>query len=218
MSKTMFIAGVLCLCPLMHPSPTRAAAFTAFEAAVIQSPTCFDIPAPDTCLVRVHRDGTGGLETRLVKSYVCRGSRMQVQASTVRIRLRLKRDERCDELGALVPEGSTLAATLRMLRRADEFSHLVGRFQIIAPLTNQVLYSGTMEMMERVGSHHSPFGPNGEACEACDQKLHLEGWLFGCGMGHQTGQRLRANVTANRASGALTTRLVASIDGVLLRP
>jgi hypothetical protein len=164
----------------------------------------------------VHRHADGAIDAATTKKYRCHGVSMQlIQA---RMRFVLKREPRCDELGAQLPDGSILTAVVTLRRRADALGHLIGRFQILAPSTTRVLYAGTIELMERVGSHHEPFGPNGGACEACDQKAHLEGWLFGCGTGHNTQTRLRANVTLNRALNVVSTKLSGSIDGMLLRP
>ncbi|HET7225931.1 MAG TPA: hypothetical protein VFK69_09480 [Candidatus Eisenbacteria bacterium] len=192
-----------------------ARALAAPRAIAYSPPTCFDIPLVDSCFVRVHQHARGALEGHLIRNYSC--GRTTIQLMKSQLRLVLQREPRCDELGALLPSGSVLSATVSFRRRADEFGHLIGSFQLMSP-SQQPLYTGTIELMERVGSHHEPFGPNGQACEPCDRKGHLEGWLFGCGIGHQYGTRIRANVTLNRDVDKPNSNLTGSIDGLLLRP
>jgi hypothetical protein len=192
-----------------------ARAIAAPRAIAYYPPTCFDIPLVDSCFVRVHQHAQGAIEGHVVKHYVCGKTTIQLMKS--QLRLVLQREPRCDELGALLPAGSVLSATVSFRRRADAFGHLIGSFQVLSP-SRQPLYTGTIELMERVGSHHEPFGPNGQTCEPCDRRGHLEGWLFGCGIGHQYGTRMRANVTLNRDVDKANSNLTGSIDGLLLRP
>jgi len=50
-----------------------------------------------------------------------------------------------------------------------------GMFTITSP-ANVVLFHGRIELMERVSTHHPPFG-----AEACNLENHVEGWLIGNG-------------------------------------
>ena len=64
------------------------------------------------------------------------------------------------------------------IRRADGFAHFAGRAQIInaAPDPDVVLFSGTLDLIARIGSHPA-------LGEPCGPEAHVEGWFTGRGTG-----------------------------------
>jgi len=81
----------------------------------------------------------------------------------------------CDQ-NDIVPNGSVLSATGPIIRRNDQFADFMGEFTITSP-AGVVLFKGTMETLDRVGSHHLFFN-----CEACNPRSHFEGYLVGQGV------------------------------------
>jgi hypothetical protein len=117
----------------------------------------------------------------------------------------------CDELAAVIPNGSTLEATVDVIRRADDFSHLSGTFTLKNP-GGTTLFTGVIEAMRRIGTHHPPFG-----MEKCDQPEHLEGWLDGQGgQGPTKPYSLRVLIVAKVVGPPTASDISASIDGALI--
>jgi hypothetical protein len=75
----------------------------------------------------------------------------------------------------LIPDGSVLEAKGPVIRRRDGLADFTGRFVIRNP-TGRIMFRGAIELFDRVGTHHPPFGP-----EACNPESHVEGWLVGAG-------------------------------------
>ena len=82
-----------------------------------------------------------------------------------------------------------------LLRRAERLADFTGRFTITSP-TGVVLFRGAIELMDRVGTHHAPFGT-----ETCNLESHVEGWLVGLGEPTLPNHCLRPLFVA-RATGA----------------
>jgi hypothetical protein len=100
-------------------------------------------------------------------------------------------------------------------QRKDGLAHFCGTFRLIAG--NTLLYQGTLETLDRVGSHSG--GPGLQQCEHCNEKEHLEGWIAGRGMQRGTDRYLRALIVAhvtNRSEDGTQATLQGVINGVVL--
>ena len=75
----------------------------------------------------------------------------------------------CDPLLALIPNNSKLVATGNLIRRNDGFAHYLADFAILNP-AGATLFKGTMETIDRIGTHHLFFN-----CEQCNAPSHFEG-------------------------------------------
>jgi len=164
------------------------------------------------CLWRIHKKAGGDRRVTWQVPYAT-DKGPTARGSTV-IRLTLTSEgPPCDENPGLVPNNSVLQVRGYTLRRADSFAHLIGTFTLSNP-AGAVLFSGTLEAMDRIGTHHAPFGG-----EQCDQQGHLEGWLVGKGAGPMAPFTLRALVVgrASLPTGTAGAPIAASIDGTLIK-
>jgi hypothetical protein len=173
-------------------------------------------PRGQCCLFRLHQHAEGKrlpIPKNPKVSYQCAHQPGVTRRDDTTILLTLKREGQCDE----VPQGLVLAslkAVGNTIRRADDFAHFFGRFEIRDP-SGLPLFSGVLELFDRVGTHHPPFGT-----EACDQKSHQEGWLVGTGQGAARPFTLRALIVANGVQpvpGDDSAALNGSIDGALVQ-
>ncbi len=166
----------------------------------------------ECCLVRVHKKAEGRRMGKFGARYKCQRGTDSIATDMGDVRLELKLTTEgppCDEPNE-IPNGSTLEARGRMIRRSDTFSYFVGQFTIKNPAGAQ-LFTGTLHTLDRVGTHHAPFGG-----EACDNQSHFEGWIEGGNT--ENKHRLRALIVArgpvpNDPSGVPVT---ASIDGAII--
>jgi hypothetical protein len=171
------------------------------------------VPAGNCCLWQVEKRFDGTREANYEQPYVCDTGR------TVRGELRVKVTLRtagrlCDQNGALIPDGSSFEASGQVITRTDRFAHFSGKFVITSP-SGKELFNGTVETMDRVGSHHLFFN-----CEQCNPQSHFEGWLAGRGTDALPNHTLRGLIVAR---GAVPTPAVASapltgsINGMLVK-
>lgn len=120
----------------------------------------------------------------------------------------------CDEFSVLIPDGSILSARGATLRRKDGFSNFNGKFVILKAGSGDTIFEGTLELSERLGSHHTPFGS-----EVCDPISHNEGWLVGRGVNGLESFTIRAIIVLR---GQLpptdgSTPILGSFDGSLIK-
>ena len=184
------------------------------EASTPAAPALIDAAPVERCLWQIHKIAKGERQARLGEPYVCDTGK--TVSGKMKLRLVLESGGRpCDQNPALVPNGTVLSAEGHVTVREDGFAHFAGRFAIRAP-GGDVLFRGTMDLLDRVGTHHAPFGS-----EACNEKGHLEGWLEGHGSRRLPNHRLRAVIAAE--VGPLSTEAVsqpilrASINGTLIK-
>jgi hypothetical protein len=119
----------------------------------------------------------------------------------------------CDQ-SDLIPDGSRLDASGSLIRRADGFAHYIADFSITDP-GGTVLFQGTLETIDRLGSHHLFFNS-----EPCNPQSHLEGWLVGRGTSALPNHTLRALLVARGTVPSFTTPLTpmtGSLNGVLIK-
>lgn len=177
--------------------------------------TCPSI-ANNYCLIQIHKQFTEGRRVGGIRaSYTC--SQMTTTRGTESLSLVLKSAGRpCDENPALIPDGSKLVVdTGGFFRRKDGLAHFCGTFFIQSG--NTLLYQGTLETLDRVGSHSG--GPGLQPCEKCNEKDHLEGWLVGRGMQRGADRFLRALIVAhvtNRSEDGTQASLEGIINGIVL--
>ena len=119
----------------------------------------------------------------------------------------------CDQNPGLIPDGSVLETRGVLLRRADGLADFTGRFTITSP-TGVVLFRGAIELMDRVGTHHAPFGT-----EPCNPESHVEGWLVGLGEPTLPNHCLRALFVARGqlGPGGGPFPILGSLDGVFVK-
>lgn len=163
------------------------------------------------CLRRVHKQAKGSRSVQSWAPYACDTG--QTASGFTLLRLTLGSEGApCDQDG-LIPNNSVLEARGTTRRRADGFAYFTGNFSIRNP-AGAVIFEGTLELMDRLGSHHAPFG-----AESCNQQGHVEGWLAGRGSAGFSHNTLRAIVVANGnlpGAGA-SSALSGSIDGTLVK-
>jgi hypothetical protein len=164
-------------------------------------------PTGNCCLWQISKTAQGRRDASFGTPYACGTG--QTARGTAQIRLNLSSaGATCDQIN-LIPNSSRLEASGNLIRRADGFGHFMGKFTINNP-AGAVLFSGTLETIDRIGSHHPPFGT-----ETCNQQGHLEGWLVGSGSPPLSNFTLRALIVA-RAS-TFSAPVTASIDGTLIK-
>lgn len=169
------------------------------------------LPAGNLCIRRFARTFDGVTESVDVERYECRPRTTQRLSTAVTFRITAKAD--CDDVGQLLPV-TGLRAKGTTIRRSDGFAHFAGRAQIInaSPDPDVVLFSGTLELIARIGSHVG-------LGEPCAPETHVEGWFTGRGNGDYaklllnvvlagagelaTGTHAFPNVTQNRIIGTL---------------
>jgi hypothetical protein len=119
----------------------------------------------------------------------------------------------CDQNPELIPNGSTLEARGVLLRRADGLADFTGRFTIASP-AGAILFRGAIELMDRIGTHHAPFG-----AEPCNPESHVEGWLVGLGSAVLPNHCLRALFVARGqlGTGPGPFAIAGSLNGVLVK-
>ena len=160
--------------------------------------TCPTVPSGKCCLTRVSLAGRGLRSTQATHGarYDCPSGSTARPATQIRVDLR---SFQCNEERAftgtlrLVASGSTIV-------RADGVAEFFGKFQLGTPGPlpsgfSQVLVTGCIELIDRVGTHHA-LTPAAAGCEPCNPTNHVEGWLMGDGVGPQKGGHLRASLSA----------------------
>jgi hypothetical protein len=213
MSRVMvllvLIAGVLGSGAVVH-SRSRLPA-----RALAAAPPC--PPATQNCcLIQIHKRFKQGQRTGAFRiTYNCPLGTTSRGVAGVQIVL-TSAGQPCDEKPALIPNGSRLTVNSGgFFRRKDGLAHFCGPFTIT--MRNQVLYTGTLETLDRVGSHAGV--PGVGDCERCNQEEHLEGWLTGAGTRLGGSRYLRALIVAhvtNTSDDGSKAVLDGAINGVLI--
>ena len=169
------------------------------------------VPKGKCCLWQIDKVAAGNREaTDFGELYDCETGR--TQQATVVIKLELKSTRLiCDQIVAqkLLPDGSVLEAKGGFTFRSDGFAHFTGSFTI-QNVDGKRSFQGTIELMDRVGTHR--------ACEKCNEKSHLEGWLVGRASEHDN-LTLRAMIALKGVSlspDAPKKRLSGIINGALI--
>ncbi len=169
------------------------------------------LPLGNVCIRRFARTFDGVAQGGDAVRYKCRAVATERMTTTITFRITAAMD--CDDVGTLVPV-TGLTAKGTTIRRADGFAHFAGRAQIInaAPDPDVVLFSGTLDLIARIGSHPA-------LGEPCAPEEHVEGWFTGRGKGLfakmtmnlivagggrlATGTHAFPNVSQNRIIGTL---------------
>ena len=133
------------------------------------------LPVGNLCIRRFSRTFDGVTESTDAVRYKCRTVPTERLSTSVTFRITAALD--CDDVAALVPV-TGLRAKGTTIRRQDGFAHFGGRAQIInaSPEPDVVLFSGTLDLIARVGSHAG-------LAEPCAPEKHVEGWFTGRGTG-----------------------------------
>lgn len=121
----------------------------------------------------------------------------------------------CDPLLALIPNNSKLVATGHLIRRNDGFAHYIADFAILNP-GGATLFKGTMETIDRMGTHHLFFG-----CEQCNPVSHFEGWIVGRGTAAATANfAIRAMIVSRGtvpSPAVVSTPMTGSLNGTFIK-
>ena len=133
------------------------------------------LPVGNVCIRRFARTFDGVIDGIDAVRYKCRAIATERMTTLVTFRISAKAD--CDDIGTLVPI-TGLRAKGTTIRRTDDFAHFAGRAQIIdaGPDPDVVLFSGTLDLIARIGSHPA-------LGEPCAPEEHVEGWFTGRGKG-----------------------------------
>ena len=124
------------------------------------------------CLWRVHKLVDGERNATPQQSYDCGHVPMGSGWLTISASL-TSAGLPSDEWSDFLPDGSSLNGGGTIIRRRDGLADFSGMFTITSP-TNAIIFSGIIELMDRVGTHHPPFG-----MEPYNPPNHIEGWLVG---------------------------------------
>jgi hypothetical protein len=197
--------------------PMLSVTKSAEPNAALASPfpdVCVPVPPAggQCCLFRVQKRVEGERSITYNAPYICSGVETKEGDTTFKAVLG-SGGAPCDEAPAVIPDGSTLFAVGNTIRRKDGFSNFVGKFSITDPLGN-TLFEGTLELFERLGSHHSPFGT-----EVCDPISHNEGWLIGRGVNGLDSVSLRAIIVLRGQLPPVdgSTPVLGTFDGSFVR-
>jgi len=121
----------------------------------------------------------------------------------------------CDPLLAVIPNNSKLVATGHLIRRNDGFAHYLADFAILNP-AGTTLFKGTMETIDRIGTHHLFFN-----CEQCNSPSHFEGWIMGRGTAAVTANfAIRAMIVSRGtvpSPAVMSTPMTGSLNGTLIK-
>lgn len=212
--KTGYLIGILILV-------TAAIGYraTTIKVAAVPAPSPFPdviipgVPATgNCCLWQTQKKVEGNRSIQFGTPYKCDTG--QTRRGATQIKLKLSTGGLpCDQSAALIPTGSVLEAKGNTISRTDYFAHFMGRVAIKGP-KGELLFDGTMETIDRLGTHHAPFG-----AEACNPTSHLEGYLVARGAGALANYTLRALIVLRGGlpTGSAPAVLSGSIDGTLIK-
>jgi len=163
------------------------------------------------CLWQVHKIANGDRTVQPVPGNICLAAPTQRGALTIRFTDMISAGLPCDQRPDLIPNGSDLTANGVIIRRGDGLANFTGMFTITSP-ANVVLFHGRIELMERVATHHPPFG-----AEVCNLENHVEGWLVGNGGPGLANYCLRALYVASVLPvPGKPAGLRGSLDGIIV--
>ncbi len=141
------------------------------------------LPLGQVCIYRFLRTFDGVTQGVDAVRYECSSIGTERMSTTVTFRITARME--CDDVANLVPV-TGLKAQGTTIRRTDGFAHFSGRAQVInaTPEPDVVLFSGTLELIARIGSHPG-------LGEPCAPDNHVEGWFDGEGVGAFSKMSLR---------------------------
>lgn len=125
-------------------------------------------PAGTCCLWQVHKKAKGVRKFAGGKPYACPTGQTMRSDTSFELAL-FSAGAPCDQGPALIPDGSQLVAEGKTIWRNDGLTHFFGKFTI-KDTRGRGLFTGIMEIMDRVGTHPQ---------EPCNPMSHFEGWLVG---------------------------------------
>lgn len=157
-------------------------------AILVPKVTIPGVPVADCCLRHLHKAFEGHRVFKPEVPYDCDGMFTVRGATSIVMKPLLV--AHCDEQPSPIPNGSVLTSEGTTIARQDGLALFCGKFTISNP-NGGLLFTGYMELMDRVGTHHEPFG-----AEKCDEEYHIEGWLVGKGSRRYADLQLRALVVA----------------------
>ncbi len=198
-------------------APVEAPKAATAQETIMSPPTAAAVMVPlNATLFRVNRLAGGYRTAAFGESYVSPTG--PTSRGTTHIHLVLGTPAPLDQSIGMVPSGSVLDANGTTFRRQDGLAAFTGNFAIKGPgPTGATLFTGTMDLLDAVGSHQMPFGS-----EAPNMALHQEGWLHGEGAGPLSGCRLDAAVVARGplvpTASTPQTFQAPRVVGVLVKP
>ena len=175
-----------------------------------------DCPRGDCCMWRLGLETKGRLEHKLGRPHECPAGETAFGTGFLELDPLKSDGPPCDEKHGLIPDGSKLNAAIHTVHRKDDLAHICGTF--IISYQDKPIFTGDIDLMHRVNTHHDPFGK-----DPCDRKDHLQGWLLGKGAAREQGPGLLAAGDAGRADrpadGGVAGYAIgrANIDGVILK-
>jgi hypothetical protein len=215
------LSAIVCSAALVQTgesSELKPAAVEPDPGLAVQAPfpnvSIPGVPVPGKCcLWQVEERADGTREAQYDPAYNCDTG--QTMRGDMRVKVTLRSaGAPCDQNRGLIPNNSTLEAKGQVIRRRDNFAHFSGEFVIRNP-GGTVLFTGYIETIDRMGSHHLFFN-----CETCNGASHLEGWLVGRGSPALPNHTLRAMLVARGTVPSPTTAstpLVGSLNGTFLK-
>ena len=225
------LIGVVCGASLISKNNASAksvvgtAAAKAVEVPVVEAEPMPASPFPDIsipgvpatgncCLTQLEKRAQGTRKVDFGASYACPTGATQRGVMRVDMQL-VSAGGVCDPLVALIPNNSKLVATGNLIRRNDGFAHYLADFAILNP-AGATLFKGTMETIDRMGTHHLFFG-----CEQCNPVSHFEGWIVGRGTAAATANfAIRAMIVSRGtvpSPAVVSTPMTGSLNGTFIK-
>ena len=168
--------------------------------------------AGNCCLWQIHKKAVGQRKVDWQAPYPCATGTTRRGVLSLELAL-FTFSAPCDQNPGLVPDNSLVRARGIVIRREDGLADFASRFNIITP-AGAIIFRGHIELLDRIGTHHDPFGP-----EPCNPESHIEGWLVGLGEGAMVDWSLRVQFVARgqlpAAAGPFAVEGL--INGVLAR-
>ena len=140
----------------------------------------------DCCLWEIVRRANGRREAKYGAPYRCDTG--QTRRGEMSITMKLTTVTSTCNQQDIPANNSTLQARGVVIRRNDGYAYFSGEFAI-TDSTGKVLFKGTIETTDRLGTHHT-------TCEQCNPVSHFEGWLVGRGTDVFPNHTLRAFIVA----------------------
>ena len=226
------LIGVVCGATIISKNNVSAksviatAAANAVKASVVEAEPMPASPFPDIsipgvpstgdcCLTQLEKrvSGTRKLDP-IGGPYACPTGATQRGAMKVEMQI-VSPGGVCDPLLALIPNNSKLVATGNLIRRNDGFAHYLADFAILNP-AGATLFKGTMETIDRIGTHHLFFN-----CEQCNGPSHFEGWIVGRGTAAATANfAIRAMIVSRGtvpSPAVMSTPMTGSLNGTFIK-
>lgn len=226
------LIGVVCGATIISKSNAAAKSVIATDPAkavdvpVVKAEPMPASPFPDIsipgvpstgncCLTQLEKRVSGSRKIDFTgSSYACPTGATQRGVMRVDMQL-VSAGGVCDPLSALIPNNSKLVASGNVIRRNDGFAHYLADFAILNP-AGATLFKGTMETIDRIGTHHLFFN-----CEQCNGPSHFEGWIVGRGTAPATANfAIRAMIVSRGtvpSPAGTTTPMTGSLNGTFIK-